>query len=138
LGSEAEGRLSNDLECRTREFSIALIAAVETLDRGPVANHLVRQLLRAGTAIGANYREARRAESRRDFIHKLGIAEKEASESCYWLELINESGKGDSATRALEQEAGELLAILVACGRTARRSSNNSDRRAQGPKPAPV
>jgi four helix bundle protein len=46
-----------------------------------------RQLLKAGTSVGANYREANRAESKSDFIHKIGIAEKEASKTNYWLEL---------------------------------------------------
>ena len=76
------------------------------------------QLLKSGTSIGANYREANRAESRNDFIHKIGIAEKEASETQYWLELIEESkiGAPESAAK-LKSEAGELLAIFTAIGR---------------------
>jgi len=53
---------------------------------------LSRQLLRSGTAIGALVREAEQAESRADFIHKMAIALKEANESVYWIDLLNQSG----------------------------------------------
>ena len=62
----------------------------------------------AGTSVGANYREANRAESRNDFIHKIGLVEKEASESQYWLEICEEAKFGDTEKRKwLLQEAGE-------------------------------
>jgi four helix bundle protein len=51
-----------------------------------------RQFLRSGTSIGANIREAQNAESKADFIHKLGIAQKECDETIYWLELLNQTG----------------------------------------------
>jgi len=73
------------------------------------------------------YREARRAESRKDFIHKIGIAAKEASESSYWLELINESGFGTRTTTDLHRECEELLKILIASGRTASRNNPRRD-----------
>ena len=79
------------------------------------------QLVKAGTSIGANYREANRAASRNDFIHKLSIVEKEAAESEYWLELFDEAGIGNPTERRwLLQEAGELLAIFTAAGKTAK------------------
>ena len=86
------------------------------------------QLLRAGTSVGANYREANRAESRSDFIHKIAIVEKESSESQYWLELFDEANIGDMEQRNwLLPESNELLAIFTASGRTAksRRDSPN-------------
>ncbi len=83
--------------------------------------------LRSGTSIGANYREANRAESRSDFIHKIGVVEKEASETRYWLELCEEAGLGDTEERHwLLREASELLAIFTASGKTAK------SRRSQG------
>jgi four helix bundle protein len=89
---------------------------------------LGRQLLRAGTSIGANYREAARAESRNDFIHKIGVVEKEAAETVYWLELLEAAGLGDATERqALQREAGELLAIFTASGRTAKSNRNPSN-----------
>jgi len=68
-----------------------------------------------------NYREANRAESRNDFIHKIAIVEKEAAETQYWLELFEDAGIGDSAERRwLLQECGELLVIFTASGKTAK------------------
>jgi len=82
-----------------------------------------RQLLKSGTSVGANYREAGRAESHDDFIHKIAICEKEAAETQYWLELFLE-GKlaSEEKCERLRQEASELLAIFVASDRTAKGS----------------
>jgi len=78
-------------------------------------------LLKSGTSIGANYRDANRAESKADFVHKLAIAEKEASETVYWLELMTEAGIGDRKDVAkLLQEARGILAIFTAAGRTSK------------------
>jgi four helix bundle protein len=83
-----------------------------------------RQLLRSGTSIGANYREANRAESKSDFIHKIGIAEKEAAETVYWLEICRDTKLGSEAKIAeLLNEAGQLLAILITIGRKAKTKS---------------
>ena len=80
-----------------------------------------RQLLRAGISIGANYREANRAESKNDFIHKIGLAEKEAAETGYWLEICSDSGIGTPAEiKPLLAESVELLAILTTIGRKAK------------------
>ncbi len=80
-----------------------------------------RQLLRSGTSIGANYREANRAESKSDFIHKVGIAEKEVSETAYWLEICEAAPLVDAdEVRALLKESRELLAIVTTIGRKAK------------------
>jgi four helix bundle protein len=79
------------------------------------------QLLKSGTSIGANYREATRAQSRDDFIHKIGICEKETSETEYWLELAQGADLiGLAASEEPMRETQELLAIFVASGRTAK------------------
>ena len=79
------------------------------------------QLLKAGTSIGANYREANRAQSKKDFIHKIAVVEKEAAETQYWLELCAEAEVGnDDQRRWLLKESGELLAIFTAAGKTAK------------------
>jgi four helix bundle protein len=86
-----------------------------------VSDSIGYQLVRCGLSVGANYREANRAESRDDFIHKIGIIEKEASETCYWLELCEEAGIGDNAERQrLLKESSELLAIFTSIGKTAK------------------
>jgi four helix bundle protein len=94
---------------------------VSGLPKSKVTDVLGYQLLKSGTSIGANYREANRAESHNDFIHKIGVVEKEASETQYWLELFEEAYiGGPNERRWLLQESGELLAIFTASGRTAK------------------
>ena len=107
-----------ELEQRTKEFALKVIELVSSLPKNKVTDVLGYQLLKAGTSVGANYREGNRAESRNDFIHKIGIVEKEASETCYWIELLEESNTGNPVTVAwLKKEAGELLAIFTAIGK---------------------
>ena len=84
-----------DLEERTKRFALRIIKFVATLPVGRVGDVITYQLVKAGTSVGANYREANRAESRKDFIHKIAIVEKESSESHYWLELVNEAKLGE-------------------------------------------
>jgi four helix bundle protein len=79
------------------------------------------QLLKSGTSIGANYREAARAQSHDDFIHKIALCEKEAAETEYWLELAIEANLSKSAGfDSLLPESRELLAIFVSSGKTAK------------------
>ncbi len=78
-------------------------------------------MLRAGTSIGANYREANRAESKADFVHKVGLAEKESSETGYWLEICWDADLGaPQRVKPLLDESSELLAILTTIGRKAK------------------
>lgn len=110
-----------ELERRTKRFALRVITFVATLPKGRVGDVVTYQLVKAGTSIGANYREANRAESRNDFIHKIGIVEKEAAETQYWLELCHEAKLADSEQLGwLLQESGELLAIFTRSGRTAK------------------
>ena len=113
-----------ELETRTKKFALDLIDLVERLPRNRAGDVVGRQLLRSGTSIGANYREANRAVSRPDFHNKLGIATKESAETEFWLELIEESEhlqtKGSSG---LLRESGELIAILTTIGRNSKRSA---------------
>jgi four helix bundle protein len=110
-----------DLEKRTKDFALRVVRFVGSLPKSKVTDVLGYQFLKSGTSIGANYREANRAESHDDFIHKISIVEKEASESQYWLELFEEADIGDKDERGwLVRECGELLAIFTAMGRTAK------------------
>jgi four helix bundle protein len=101
--------------------SVLKVACV--LPKDAPYRHLAQQLARAGTATGANYEEARGAESRADFIHKVMLAAKEMRETLYWLRLA----RGAAAIPAsladpLIDEATQLSAILVASARTARKN----------------
>jgi len=110
-----------ELEKRTKRFALHVVRFVSDLPKSKATDVMGYQLLKSGTSIGANHREANRAESRNDFIHKIAIVEKEAAETQYWLELFEESNIGDpEELRRLLQESGELLAIFTATGKTAK------------------
>jgi four helix bundle protein len=110
-----------ELEERTLAFSVAVIRFASALPRNEVNSTVARQLLRSATSIGANYREANRAESRDDFVHKTGIAQKEAAETDYWLEICHRTPIGDqSQVAALSHEARQLLAIFTTINRKAK------------------
>ncbi len=112
-----------ELEQRTKRFALRVIGFVAELPKSKVNDVLGYQLLKSGTSIGANYREANRAESRNDFIHKIGVVEKEAAETQYWLELSQEARLGSTQERQwLLQESGELLAIFTSIGKTTKRT----------------
>ena len=114
-----------ELERRTKRFALRIIRFVSALPKNKVTDVIGYQLLKSGTSIGANYREANRGESRSDFIHKIAIVEKEAAETRYWLELCQEAALGDDVElRWLLQESGELVAIFTSIGKTAKRNSN--------------
>lgn len=98
-----------ELEKRTKQFALRIIAFATTLPVGKIGDVIRYQLVKAGTSVGANYREANRAESRNDFIHKIGIVEKEASESQYWLEICDEAQFGNP------EHAGGYCESLVSC-----------------------
>ena len=110
-----------ELQARTKAFALAVIRLVSRLPRTEVARVIGRQLLRAGTAVGANYRAACRARSSADFRAKLAVVEEEADESLYWLELLADAGiLPGHALAGLLQEANELVAIFTASRKTAR------------------
>ena len=110
-----------ELEKRTKLFALDVVRFVNSLPNNNAGYILGKQLLRSGTSIGANYREANRAESKADFIHKINIVEKEAAETQYWLDLILESETGNKeAALDLQKETNELLAIFTSIGKTSK------------------
>jgi len=112
---------NRQLEERTLLFAVAVVRFVASFPRSDSGCVIGRQLLKAGTSIGANYREANRAESKDDFVHKTAIVVKESSEADYWLELCARTDLGDPAQRApIAQEARELLAIFTTINRRAK------------------
>ena len=103
---------------RTKAFALRTIRMFTALPKTTEARVLGKQVLRSGTSIGANYREANRAVSRPDFTNKIGTIQKEAAETQYWLELLIESGTSkDSNAADLHKESAELLAIFTTIGR---------------------
>jgi four helix bundle protein len=94
-------------------FAVRVIRLFQYLTETKKEYVLSKQLLRSGTAIGALVREAQNAESTKDFIHKLGIAQKECDETIYWLELLKETEYINyKEFESINNEANELLKML--------------------------
>ena len=123
--AECKGEVVPPVRLRglTKEFALRVVRLVAELPESCNARVIGTQLLRAGTSVGANYRAACRARSRREFIAKMGIVEEEADESEFWLELVADSGLLEaSRVVPLENEARRIVAMTVSSIRTARRA----------------
>ena len=102
------------LEKRTLEFAIAIINLSTRLPNSTEGRVIRNQITKAGTSIGANYREANRARSKADFRNKIKICESEASETQYWLIVIREmKWLKPEDTISEYNESSELLAIFT-------------------------
>ena len=108
----ANGEFKIEIEKRTVGFSVAVLRLLRKIPLGIESRNIKDQLARSATAIGSNYREANRAESRKDFAHKIAIVAKEASESEYWLLLLKELYPDVSEIIPALIEAGELVRIF--------------------------
>ncbi len=129
--AEQQGKsvVVRDLKERTKAFALSILRLVDDLARTRASDVIGRQLLRAATSVAANYRSARRARSRKEFLAKMGIVEEEADESAFWLELMLEAGLVNSTRVAeLRDEAGQLVAITIASIRTAREGGRSVPR----------
>ena len=106
------------LEERTKKFAIAIIKLSAMLP-GTVEGKIVRnQLTKAGTSVGANYREANRAKSKQDFKYRITICESESSESSFWLEIVDEMNWiPKDILSPVATESNELLAIFTSIGK---------------------
>ena len=117
----------NELEQRTKRFAVELLNWLATLPNSRVAGAVIYQLAKSGPSIGANYREANRAESKDDFTHKIGIVEKESNETVFWFEVLLDSclimDEQKTTGRVLHQEACELLKLFASISRSSRSSS---------------
>ena len=102
------------LEKRTLLFGIDIIRMFAKLPNTPEGKVVRNQITKSGTSIGANYREANRARSKADFKNKIKICESEASETLYWLEIIEQMNwLSDKKTHSVLRECNELLAIFA-------------------------
>lgn len=115
----------NDLKDRTKRFALDVIRFCAGLPQKQEFWIIGRQLIRSASSVGANYRSACRAKSTADFIAKLSIVEEEADESMYWMELLEElEMKQHKELRRLKGEADQLISIIVASKKTARRKGD--------------
>jgi four helix bundle protein len=100
-------------------FAVRIVRLRQHLQREHKEFDLSRQVLRSGTAVGALVREARFAQSRADFVHKLSIALKEANETDYWIDLLAETGYLESrAHQSIKEDIQELIRLLAASVKT--------------------
>jgi four helix bundle protein len=113
-----------DLKDRTKDFALRIIKMYTALPKSPEAKILGGQILRSGTSVGANYREASQGRSKAEFVAKMGDCLKEIDETTYWLELLIE---GDIISKnklsGLLQESNELTAIFVTIIKNAKTNS---------------
>ena len=117
-----------DLEERTAAFGEAITLFVKSVPKDIATVSILNQLIRSGTSVGANYCEANDAESRKDFIHKLGIVRKEAHETKHWLRMIAVAEPSCiEQARKLWQEAKELNLIFSAVIRSSKSNLNSSN-----------
>jgi four helix bundle protein len=117
----------NIVKNKSFQFAIKIVNLYKYLIENKKEFVISKQLLRSGTSIGANIREADNAESKADFIHKLGIAQKETDETLYWLELLKEtkyiSGEDYKIISSL---AFELLKIIRSIILTSKKNIHHS------------
>jgi four helix bundle protein len=107
-------------------FAVKIVRLVKPIQDQKKEYLLTKQLIRSGTSIGANIREGNNGESKADFIHKLSIAQKECSETIYWLELLKET---DYITEAqfidVQTDAIELIKLLTTILKTTKSNINH-------------
>ncbi|WP_395748645.1 four helix bundle protein [Prosthecobacter sp.] len=117
-----------DLRERTKAFALRVVRMFVALPKTDEARVMGKQALRAGTSVGANFREAHRARSKAEFIAKVGDCLKELDETSYWLELLMEGDIVPSSKLApLHDEAQQLLAILTTISKNAKKGKDSKD-----------
>ncbi len=109
-----------DLEKRTTEFAKQILWLCKKESITIISKPIIDQLLRSATSVGANYREANGADSKKDFRNKISICKKEAKETMYWLELLSTISPNKPDLRILWKEAHELTLIFSSITRKLR------------------
>jgi four helix bundle protein len=113
---------ADKIQDRLVDLAIAIVHLAAHLPRTPAGQHVAAQILRSGTSPAPNYGEARGAESRADFVHKLRVALKELNETAIWLQIIRRSRMTQLELDGLIKETQELSHILVSSIKTASRN----------------
>ena len=112
--------MPSPLQEKSKAFALEIIRVCNEIKRSKRETVLTNQLIRSGTSVGANIREAMYAHGKADFVAKLQIALKECSESEYWLELLLESGYYED--HVVLQHCTEVKRLLIASINTAKRN----------------
>ena len=120
---------ADELEERTRKFALRILKLLDSLPNTFAAQHIGKQLFRASSSVAANYRAARRARSRREFLSKMSIVVEEADESVFWIimliegEIVKETLLSD-----LLQEGTEIMKIMSSSRKTTKRNTKSQNR----------
>ena len=110
---------TNELELRTKNFSLLVIDLVEKLPNSISIRAVANQIVRSGTSVGANYRAVCRARSDREFVAKMNIVLEEADETLFWIEIIMaKKWISNSELEVVWKEGNELTAIFVSSLKT--------------------
>lgn len=118
---DESGQQREDLRQRTKEFALRVVRMYGALPQTAEAQVLGKQVLRSGTSVGANYREAYRARSDTEFVAKIGDCLKELEETAYWFELLTESDiVATNRLASLVDEANQLIAIFTTIAKRVR------------------
>lgn len=113
----------SDMNRRTMKMALEIIKLTKLFPMCQESKVFTYQIIRSATSTAANYRAAGRGKSSKDFIAKLGIAEEECDETIFWLEMISEAHLASvEDTQPIQQEAGEILAIIVSSIKTAKKN----------------
>jgi four helix bundle protein len=124
---------NRDLRERTKAFALRIIRLYGALPKKMEAQVIGKQVLRAGTSIGAHYREGRRARSDAEFISKISVALQELDETAYWLELLVEAEIVPvQKMEALQQETDELIAIFTTIVKKVKSKDQGSREKGEG------
>ncbi|MDO9548934.1 MAG: four helix bundle protein [Candidatus Marinimicrobia bacterium] len=110
-----------ELSNRFLDFAVSILKIEKIVGNSFASKHIFKQLVRSATSSGANYQEARSAESKADFVHKLQIVLKESRESYYWLKLLQRTDRlNEDLSVNLILEINELISILIKSIKTAK------------------
>ena len=116
----------NIIKNKSFEFAIRIVKLYNFLCDDKKEYVLSKQLLRSGTSVGAMIRETEHAETKKDFIHKIAIAQKEINETLYWIELLKETEYLSSEQfQSINNDAVEIIKLITSIIKSAKKSINN-------------
>jgi len=111
------------LKIKSYEFAIRIVKLSQFLQKDKKEFVLSKQILRSGTSIGANIREAEFAQSKADFVHKMSISLKETNETIYWLDLLKDTNYIEvKIHESLKNDCNEILKMLVSTVKTSKKN----------------
>ncbi|WP_338791327.1 four helix bundle protein [Bernardetia sp. MNP-M8] len=117
---------NNPVRDKSFKLAVRIVKLYKFLVEEKKEYTLSKQLLRSGTSIGAMVREAEHAETKKDFVHKMSIAQKESNETLYWLELLRETDYlTEQQFESLYKDAKEVISITTSIIKTTKKNINN-------------